>query len=218
MPLPQYYLPAPALSQEAPPLLADVCIYGANAAGIMAAVQARRMGLTVALLNPGQQIGGLTTGGLGFTDFGNKAAVGGLSRDFYRRLGAHYQKAEEWCFEPHVAEKLLASYLSESDVSVQHGHYVQSATVEIDPTGSRRIVEVISTSGLRVRAAYFIDCSYEGDLMARANVSFVLGRESSAQHGEVYNGQQMCASHQFDRPVDPYIRAGDPSSGLVAGI
>ena len=157
----------------------------------MAAVQARRLGLTVALLNPARQIGGLTTGGLGFTDFGNKAAVGGLALEFYQRLGAHYHQPVEWRFEPHVAELALQSFLAEAGIEVLHGHYVRSATVALDLSGSPRISELATTSGLRVRAPYFVDCSYEGDLLARANTTFVIGRESSAAHGEVFNGPQI---------------------------
>jgi hypothetical protein len=215
---PRYFQPAPPLSPDTPPLSADLCIYGANAAGIMAAVQARRLGLSVVLLNPAQQIGGLTTGGLSFTDFGNKAAIGGLALDFYRRLGAHYGKTEEWCFEPHAAERVLASILTEAGVAPQHGHYVDHATMAPDPAGRPRITLVTSTSGLKVRAAYYLDCSYEGDLLARAGVSFSVGRESGSIHGEVFNGQQVHATHQFDRPVDPYLVPGDPTSGLLPGI
>lgn len=215
---PRYYSPAPALPPDTPALTADLCIYGANAAGVMAAVQARRLGLTVALLNPAQQIGGLTTGGLGFTDFGNKAAIGGLALEFYQRLGRHYGKTEEWCFEPHVAERTLAAFLAEAGVTVQSGQYVGAASVALDPAGAPRLTEITTTSGLRVRATYFLDCSYEGDLLARAGVSFNLGRESSAQHGESFNGQQVHATHQFDRPVDPYVVPGNPASGLLPGI
>ena len=66
---------------------ADVCVFGATSAGITAAIQTARMGKTVALIEPGKFLGGLTTGGLGATDIGNKAALGGISREFYRRLG-----------------------------------------------------------------------------------------------------------------------------------
>jgi len=218
MPAPLYFQPAPALPPLAPPVSVDLCIYGANAAGVMAAVQARRLGLTVALLNPAQQIGGLTTGGLSFTDFGNKAAIGGLAREFYRRVGQHYGKAEEWCFEPHVAELTLAAFLTEAGVTVQPGQYVDSANVTLDPAGAPRLTEIKTTSGYRVRAAYFIDCSYEGDLLARAGVSFNVGREASTLHGEVFNGQQVCATHQFDRPIDPYVVPGNPTSGPLPGI
>ena len=215
---PSYFQPAPQLARDVPPRSADLCIYGANAAGVMAAVQARRLGLTVVLLNPSRQIGGLTTGGLGFTDFGNKAAVGGLALEFYQRLGAHYGKAEEWCFEPHVAERVLAAFLAEAGVEALHGHYVEAGAVGLDASGSPRLTEITTTSGLRVRAAYFIDCSYEGDLLARAGVSFRVGREGSAQYGEIFNGQQVCATHQFDRQVDPYVVPGIPASGLLPGI
>jgi len=215
---PRYYSPAPSLSANSAPLTADLCVYGANAAGVMAAVQARRMGLTVALLNPAQQIGGLTTGGLSLTDFGNKAAVGGLALEFYQRLGRHYGKDEEWHFEPHVAEQTLTAFLTEAGVTVHGGQYAKSASVARDPSGSQRLREITTTSGLRVRASYFIDCSYEGDLLARAGVSFVIGRESAEQYDESLNGQQAHATHQFDRLVDPYVIPGEPTSGLLPGI
>jgi len=215
---PRYYSPAPTLPPGTAPLTADVCIYGANAAGVMAAVQARRLGLAVVLLNPAHQIGGLTTGGLGCTDFGNKAAVGGLAGEFYRRLGRHYGKPEEWCFEPHVAETTLAGFLAEAGVTVHSGQYVDAARLAPDATGTPRLQAITTTSGLRVQAAYFIDCSYEGDLLARAGVSFHVGREAAAEHGETLNGQQVCATHQFDRPVDPYLVPGNPASGLLPGL
>lgn len=213
-----YFQPAPNLPSDHPPLVADLCIYGANAAGVMAAVQARRLGLTVALLNPSPWVGGLTTGGLSFTDFGNKAVVGGLAREFYRRVGRHYGKEEEWCFEPHVAEQVLTAFLAEAGVTVQFGQYVEAASVTLDSTSAPRLMEITTTSRLRVRAAYFMDCSYEGDLLARASVSFNVGREAAALHREVFNGQQVCATHQFDLPVDPYVVPGDPTSGVLPGI
>jgi hypothetical protein len=213
MPLPRYYQPAPPVPADAPALTADLCIYGANAAGVMAAVQARRDGLTVVLLNPSQFIGGLTTGGLGWTDFGNKGAVGGLALEFYRRLGGHYGVDTEYCFEPSAATTVLQAFLDEAEVAPLHGQYLAGATVR-----EGRITELTTTSGRRVRAAQFIDCSYEGDLMAAAGVPFTVGREANATYGETYNGQQRHPSHNFPYPVDPYVRAGDPTSGLLPGI
>ena len=215
---PRYYRPAPAVSDAAAPLTTDLCIYGANAAGVMAAVQARRLGLSVALLNPAVQLGGLTTGGLGYTDVGNKAAIGGLALEFYRRLGAHYGKEVEWCFEPRVAERTLGAFLTEVGVVAHHGHYVASVVRDAAPAAAPRIRELVTTSGLRVRAAYFLDCSYEGDLLAHAGVSFTVGREGNAAHGETFNGQQVHATHQFTRPVDPYVVPGVAASGLLPGI
>lgn len=213
MSLPSYYRPAPSIPADAPPLAADLCIYGANAAGVMAAVQARRLGLSVILLNPATHVGGLTTGGLGYTDFGNKAAIGGLALEFYQQLGAHYGCETEYCFEPSAGEKTLLAFLAAAGVEPLHGHYLATATVE-----HGRLVGLATTSGLRVRARAFIDCSYEGDLMAAAGVSFTVGREANAAYGETYNGQQLHASHNFPYPVDPYVKPGNPASGLLPGI
>ena len=213
MPAPAYFQPADPVRSDHPVLAADLCIYHANAAGIAAAVQARRDGLSVLLFNPGRRVGGLTTGGLGFTDFGNKAAIGGIALEFYQRLGSHYGVDAEWRFEPHVAEKVLLAWLAEIGVTVHHGHYLASAVVQHD-----RITEIVFTHGARARAAYFIDASYEGDLMAAAGVDFTTGRESNATYGETLNGQQVREKHQFNLPVDPYVVPGDPASGLLPGI
>ncbi|HEY0969274.1 MAG TPA: FAD-dependent oxidoreductase [Opitutaceae bacterium] len=215
---PRYYRPAQPVPADAPPLTADLCIYGANAAGIMAAVQARRLGLSVTLLEPSAEIGGLTSGGLSFTDLGNADAIGGLAREFYRRVGAHYGSEINFAFEPHVARKVLDGFLREAGVTAECGQYVASARCERDSEGAPRIVELTTTSGLRVRAAYFIDCSYEGDLMAAAGASFTVGREARSTYNEVFNGQQIHASHQFAMRIDPYVKPGDPRSGLLPGI
>ncbi|MGH7994756.1 MAG: FAD-dependent oxidoreductase [Opitutaceae bacterium] len=208
--LPSYHRPAPATDRTE---TVDVCVYAANAAGVVAAIQARRLGLNVALLNPSWRVGGLTSCGLSYTDFGTQDAIGGLALDFYRRVGAHYGKETEWCFEPHVAERVLQAWLREYGIEPWHGHYVCSVSRE-----NAGIAELQTTSGARVRAAYFLDCSYEGDLMAAAAVPYVVGRESADTYGESYNGQQVHATHQFHYAVDPYVRPGDPSSGLLPGI
>src|SRR5882724_8424778 len=96
-------------------MTSDLCIYGGTSAGITAAISAAKAGRTVLLIEPGRHLGGMTTGGLGFTDIGNKLAIGGLSRDFYRRLGKIYGKDESWVFEPHVAEKILHDLLDEAN-------------------------------------------------------------------------------------------------------
>ena len=81
----------------------DICVYGGTSAGVIAAYTAKKLGKSVLIVEPGRHVGGLTTGGLGYTDIGNKYAVTGLARDFYRRIGNHYGKFEQWIFEPHVA-------------------------------------------------------------------------------------------------------------------
>jgi hypothetical protein len=210
---PYYFKPAAPVGADHPVLSADLCIYNANAAGVAAAIQGVRDGLSVLLLNPGWHVGGLSSGGLGFTDFGNKAAIGGIALEFYKRLGAHYGVEAEWRFEPHIAEKVLTDWLREIGVAVHHGHYLKNAVVR-----DGRITEIVFTHGARARATYFIDASYEGDLLAAAGASFTVGRESNSTYGETLNGQQVHPKHQFDFPVDPYVRAGDPASGLLPGI
>lgn len=208
----KYHSPLPPAAGETD-LDCDLCVYGANAAGVSAAIQGARMGLRVLLFNPARHTGGMSSGGLGFTDFGNKAAIGGIALEYHRRLGAHYGVEAEWRFEPHVAERVLDAWLAEVGVVARHGHYV----ADVEKRGDR-IVSASFDNGARVRARCFIDTSYEGDLMARAGVSFFVGREGNAAYGETLNGAQVHSAHQFDRPVDPYLREGDPSSGLLPGI
>lgn len=194
-------------------LSSDICVYGANAAGCVAAIQSARSGRSVVLLEPGRHLGGLTAGGLGWTDFGNKAAIGGLSREFYRELGKAYGVAEEWLFDPHVAQATLARMLSESGVTPRYGQFLKSVRME-----GGRIAAIRCESGLTVRAQCYIDCSYEGDLMARARVRYAIGREANSCYGETINGIQLRDKHQFEVDVDPYVRCGDPTSGLLPGI
>src|SRR5213080_3694616 len=96
----------------------DICIYGGTSAGVIAAYTAKKMGKSVVLIEPGKHLGGLSSGGLGFTDIGNKYAISGLALDFYRRIGKHYGKFEQWIFEPHVAENLFRNYIERANVKV----------------------------------------------------------------------------------------------------
>ena len=194
-------------------LEADLCIYGGNAGGVIAALAAARLGRKVILLEPGPKIGGMTTSGLGLTDMGNKAAIGGLAREFYRRLGRAYGTDEAWNFEPHVAQRVFDEWVREAGIEVHTRQFIKG----IEKSGAR-ITALRTESGLTVRAGMFIDASYEGDLMATAGVSHTVGREDNATYGEQINGAQIHRKHQFDFPVDPYLIPGDPSSGLLPGI
>lgn len=218
----------------------DIVIYGATSAGVMAAVQASRMNKSVVLIEPGDHIGGLTSGGLGATDIGNKDVIGGLSREFYRRVSKHYQQEDNWVhesrqaffqmrskrttleeilgeegtmwtFEPHVADTVFRQLLKASGIRVR----LRQRLAEVIKSGSR-IQEVGSTDGTRYRAAMFIDASYEGDLMARAEVRYHVGREPNSLYGETLNGiRDKTPKNQMAGNVDPYISPGDPDSGLI---
>jgi hypothetical protein len=190
---------------------AEVIVYGGTAGGVAAACTAARFGKTVALAEFGTHIGGLTSGGLGYTDIGNKAAIGGFSRQFYRRLGKHYGKEEAWTFEPGVAERELRALLSESKVPVKF----KQRLAAVKKRGVR-ITEITMEDGTVYRGKMFIDTTYEGDLMARAGVSYMVGREANSRFEETLNGiRGETPKHQFLVPVDPYLKLGDPSSGLL---
>jgi hypothetical protein len=216
----------------------DVVIYGGTSGGVAAAVQASRMGKSVVVIEPGKHVGGLTSGGLGATDIGNKAAIGGISREFYRRIAQHYAKPESWrqetqsqyrssrqrggeeemwTFEPHVAEKVFRDMLAEAKVPV-----VYQARLDLDGGVKKqdgRIELIRMEDGRTFAGKMFIDASYEGDLMAKAGVSYHVGREPNSQYGETLNGVQPNRKyHQFHVPVDPYRTPGDPASGLLPGI
>lgn len=191
----------------------DLCIYGANSGGTIAAIAARKLGLSVVLLEPSRHIGGLSAGGLSSTDIGNKFAIGGLAREFYRRVGAKYGVKEHWRFEPHVAEEVFTEWLAECDITCHFESFLADVQMR-----DGRIHRITTEHGISVTAKQFIDGTYEGDLMARAGVSFTIGRESNAQYNETLNGSQVRQYHQFDLPVSPYVTEGDPSSGLLPGI
>jgi thioredoxin reductase len=210
-----YYKPGATSTAEAPRTIdTDVCIYGGTSAGVAAAVQLSRMGKTAVILEPGGHLGGLSAGGLGQTDIGHKDAIGGISREFYGRVGKKYgMTGDEWRFEPHVAEQVFNDLVKEAKVSVHYRQFLRS----VEKTGSR-ITSITTESGITVRAKAFIDATYEGDLMAKSGVTFHVGREANAVYGETLNGVQVHKTHQFDLPVDPYVVEGDPTSGLLPGI
>lgn len=199
----------------------DICIYGGTASGVMAAYSAKKMGKSVLLIEPGKYLGGMTTGGLGSTDIGNKQAVTGLAHLFYCRIGEHYNKPEQWTFPPSVATATINRFVKEADIEVAYCKRITSALVadtKILDITLEDSCEPAAKPGLRVKAKQFIDCTYEGDLMAKAGVSYFVGREANEEYGETLNGVQLSIQHQFPDGVDPYIKEGDSTSGLCWGI
>jgi len=241
----------PAVCQSAGPPIYDLVIYGGTSAGIAAAVQAKRMGASVIVLEPSARIGGLTTGGLGQTDIGKKAAIGGISREFYQRIRKHYasdaswnweSKADYrsggqsrttanedtmWTFEPSAALKIMQDFVSENNIEV-----VLNAKLDRTPLKDHEprvegvvmrnttILGLITEDQNQYRGRCFIDATYEGDLLAGAGVSYVVGRESAQEYDEPLNGVQTkrALHHQLKSGIDPYRVQGDPTSGLLPGI
>ncbi|MEM9588422.1 MAG: FAD-dependent oxidoreductase [Planctomycetota bacterium] len=223
----------------------DVVIYGGTSAAVAAAVQAKRMDQSVIVVSPDKHLGGLTSGGLGWTDTGNKAVIGGIAREFYGRVFDHYQSPQAWqwqqreqygnrgqgtkaidgdrrtmwIFEPHVAESVFDAMIRDNEIPVVRDAWLDRQSGVTKEAG--RIVSITTEDGRRFPGRCFIDATYEGDLMASAKISYHVGRESSAQYGEKYNGVQTGVLHHkhhfdvLDQRVDPYVVPGDPSSGVI---
>ena len=199
----------------------DVCVYGGTSAGVIAAYTAAKLNKKVILIEPGKHLGGLSSGGLGYTDIGNKYAISGLARDFYRRMGKHYGKFETWIFEPHVAEQIFNDYIKEASVPVLYEYRITAAVKQggsIENITVENVALPSSSTNKIITAKMFIDCSYEGDLMAKGSVSYIVGREDNSLYNETWNGVQLLDQHQFPDGVDPYKTPGDSTSGLLWGI
>ena len=186
----------------------DLVIYGGTAGGVISAVTAARQGLRVALLEPGNHLGGMVTGGLSATDHGEKEVVGGYSLEFYKRLGHHYGQDIEWYPEPHVAERVFQEMIQEANSVVVFYRHRLREKEGVEKQGDR--ITKIRTENDRVfYASVFIDASYEGDLMAQAGVSYTWGRESTDQYNESLAGvRPKDPNHQFDFPVSAYDKDG----------
>jgi hypothetical protein len=185
----------------------DVVVYGGTAAGVITAVSAAREGASVVLLEPGNHIGGMVSGGLGRTDHGKKEVIGGYSLEFFERLGRQYGEPVSWFFEPHVAEKVFREMLDEAKVPVVFKHRLR------EMSGVRKkgntLTEIRMENGASFSARIFVDCTYEGDLMAQAKVSYTVGREGVSQYGESLAGvRPKDRNHMFEVKVSAYDEQG----------
>ena len=195
----------------------DLCIYGGTSAGVVAAYSAAQLNMKVALVCPEERLGGLTTGGLGQTDIGNKQVVLGVAKQFYRQLGNYYGRLEAWTFEPKVALEIMEKYASHKNITIYKGEYLDKVEKKdnhiVGATFSGKV------PNLKIEADYFIDATYEGDLMAEAKVSYFVGREDNSVYGEKWSGEYFHKrNHQFPDGVDPYVEKGNPASGLLPHI
>lgn len=206
----------------------DVLIYGGTSAGVVAAYQVKKLGKSVVIIAPDGHIGGLSSGGLGATDIGNKKVIGGMSRDFYKKLGKIYGKEESWTFEPKETTQIYLDMIAQEKIPViklkkiktvnKNGTKITAITF-VNTYGKEK-----NTSLETITANVFLDCTYEGDLFAKTGVSYALGRESNSEYGETLNGYFLPAylkqsgRHQFPDSISPYKVPNDPSSGLLYGI
>jgi hypothetical protein len=225
---------------------ADVIIYGGTAAAVTAAVQVKAMGKSVIIVSPDKHLGGMSSGGLGFTDTGNKTVIGGLARDFYHRLFLHYNDYKAWrwekksaygnvgqatvaldstyktmwIFEPHVAEAVFEQYVKENNLIIHRDVWLNRNKGGVTVKNGK-ITAIRTLNGDQYKGKIFMDATYEGDLMAAAGVSYTVGREGNDVYGEQWNGVQTGVfqhRHYFMQPVDPYKIPGNPASGLLPEI
>lgn len=174
----------------------ELVVYGGTAGGVITAIAAAREGLKVALLEPRNHLGGMVSGGLGWTDFGKKEVIGGYSLEFFQRVGKHYGEPLTWYFEPHVAEQVFKDWCKEAGVQVFFNHRLREKT-GVKKRGTE-VAEIALENGARFQAKVFADCSYEGDLLAQAGVSYTWGREAADQYGESLAGvRDRTPKHQF---------------------
>ena len=224
---------------------ADLIIYGGTSSAITAAVQAKKMGKSVIVVSPDKHLGGLSAGGLGFTDTGNKEVIGGLAREFYHRVYMKYQadanwewqKREEygnvgqgtpaidgdrrtmWIFEPHIAEEVFEDFVKENQITVYRDEWLDRESGVSMEKG--RITSIKTLSGKVFEGRMFMDATYEGDLMASAGVAYHVGRESTDTYDEKWNGVQtgvLHHGHHFRTEISAYIDPKDPSSGLLPNV
>ncbi len=226
----------------------DVVIYGGTSAGVISAVQAKRMGKTVVIVCPDKHLGGLSAGGLGFTDTGNKAVIGGLAREFYHRVWKHYdteaawkwQKKSEyggkgqgtpaidgaertqWIFEPHVAEQVFEDLIREHKIPVYRDEWLHREKGVQLVQG--RIASITTLSGKSFLGKMFIDATYEGDLLAAAKCDSHVGREAQSVYDEKWNGIQVGVLHHrhhfgaVKTPISPFVIPGDKASGVLPRV
>lgn len=192
---------------------ADVAVYAATAAGVCAAVSAARAGARVVLLEPGRHVGGMTSGGLGYTDVGDVRALGGMAVEFRAAVATHYGVpiGRYAGPEPHVAEQIFLGWIEDAGVELAFDCTVQSVEIR-----QERIVSASFSGGRTVTADVFVDAGYEGDLMAAAGVSYRVGRESRTMHGEEFAGRREVVPGRHSTPpwISPFR---DDERGRITG-
>jgi hypothetical protein len=191
----------------------DVCVYGGTASGVMAALAAAREGYRALVVEPSRWLGGMTGGGLSHVDWGRPEAVGGTAKGVLKR---GYD-------DPQYRQAFL-DLLKKHSIAVLYEHRL--GTVRCEGATIRQLVldhappdrfgcpapAATNLAARTVSARVFIDCTYEGDLMARAGVSYTFGRESSDTYGEALAGVRPNLA-LYD--IDPYVQPGDRKSGLL---
>ena len=186
----------------------SVVVYGATASGTVAAIAAADAGVETLLIEPGRNVGGMVTGGLSHNDYGDLTVIGGLAKTYYQKVADHYQQQLYYWRgpEPGVGEKIFRDWLAEAGVKVQFGKRVSEVNNE-----NGTIKWMVLTNGDTIRGNVFVDATYEGDLMAKAGVTYTIGREGTGEYGESWAGRRAILpdGHQMLPRVSPFDEKGN---------
>jgi arylsulfatase A-like enzyme len=210
--------------------LYDVVVYGDSSGAVVATIAAKREGRSVIWVNPTNFPGGMSSSGLGATDFlGYRSTFGGIASEFYDSVAKAYGTTFVRSFEPHVGKKVFEKMIADAGATVIYNEQLDRTSGKGVTMDGNRIQAITMLSGKTYHGKMFIDATYVGDLMAAAGVSYTVGREPESQYGEdmagvrrgdtnprVHYGQRD--KDHFIKDVDPYIKLGDPSSGLLPHI
>jgi hypothetical protein len=206
----------------------DIVVYGDSSGAVTAAIDAKRRGLSVILVNPTSFPGGMSASGLGATDFlGRQNTFGGIAGEFYQGVARAYGKNFVRSFEPSVGHKVFQMMLADAKVEVVYRELLDREK-GVKMSG-KRIESITTLSGKTYRGKMFIDATYVGDLMAAAGVTYTVGREPETQYGETIAGVRRGDTNprvhytqkdkdHFIKDVDPYVKQGEPGSGLLPYI
>jgi hypothetical protein len=185
----------------------DVVVYGATASGTIASIAAAGEGVSVMMIEPRKNVGGMVTGGLSHNDYHDRSVIGGLALEFYKKVADYYDKPLYYWRgpEPHIGEMIFREWLIESGVNLKFEKRVTEVIKE-----NCVIKRIILSDGSFVEGKVFIDATYEGDLMARAGVSYTIGREGVNEYNESWAGRRAILpdGHQFLPQVSPFDENG----------
>ena len=219
-----------ALPGKSPDAIYDLVVYGDSSGAVVAAIAAQREGRSVIFVNPTSFPGGMSASGLGATDFlGRQNTFGGIAKEFYAGVAAAYGMEFVRSFEPHVGKQVFEKMLADAGVTVVYNEKLDRTSGQGVTMDGKRITAITTLSGKTYRGKMFIDATYVGDLMAAAGVTYTVGREPESQYGEdmagVRRGDTKPRVHytqgdkdHFVKEVDPYVKPGDPASGLLPHI
>ena len=215
---------------RSPDAIYDLVVYGDSSGAVVAAIAAKREGRSVIWVNPTGFAGGMSSSGLGATDFlGYRNTFGGIASEFYDGIAAAYGTDFVRSFEPHVGKQVFEQMITAAGVTVVYNEKLDRTSGKGVTMDGKRIKAITTLSGKTYHGKMFIDATYVGDLMAAAGVTYTVGREPESQYGEdlagVRRGDTKPRVHygqrdkdHFVKEVDAYVNPGDPASGLLPHV